>query len=211
MIFDLDGTLLNTLEDIAQSMNAALMALGAPTHPVEDYRTLVGRGMEILAFNVLPENRRDPATVTDCVNAMRKEYGRTWAQTTTPYAGITELLALLAERNIKTAVLSNKADVFTKQSVAHFFSAHRFELVLGSSTSFPNKPDPAGALHIASSLGVEPGNCFFIGDSDVDMQTANNAGMIPMGVLWGFRTAEELLANGAKYLVRTPAEILEKL
>lgn len=210
-MFDLDGTLLNTLEDIAQAMNAALAVLGAPAHPVDSYRNLVGRGLEILAFKVLPEDRRDRATVVECVTVMREEYGRTWAKATKPYAGIIELLALLADRKIKTAVLSNKADDFAKITVAHFFPAHRFELVVGSGTAFPNKPDPAGALHIARSLYAEPGNCVFVGDSDIDMQTGCNAGMYTIGVLWGFRSAEELLANGAKLLVSTPAEIVAKL
>jgi phosphoglycolate phosphatase len=211
MIFDLDGTLLNTLEDIAQAMNTALHALGAPAHPVENYRNLVGKGLEVLAFKVLPENRRDPATVNECVTAMRKEYGRIWAKTTTPYPGITELLVLLAERKIKTAVLSNKTDDFAKTTVAHFFPLHRFEMVRGSSKEFPNKPEPSGALHIASQMGVPPEECVFIGDSDIDMQTACNAGMYPIGVLWGFREAEELLRSGAKLLVHTPAEIITKL
>lgn len=209
VIFDLDGTLLNTLEDIAQAMNAALNALGAPTHPVENYRDLVGNGLEMLAFKVLPENRRDPVTVGECVIAMRREYSRTWAQATTPYPGITELLSSLAERKIKTAVLSNKADDFVKKAVAHFFALHRFEMVMGSGDAFPNKPDPSGLLHIVSSLGAIPDNCLFVGDSDVDMQTASNAGIFALGVLWGFRTAEELLANGAKLLVQSPAEILD--
>lgn len=211
MIFDLDGTLLDTLDDIAQAMNAALAVLGAPAHPVDDYRVLVGRGLEVLAFKVLPENRRDGATVAECVALMREEYGRAWARSTKPYAGITELLALLADRKIRTAVLSNKADDFAKITVAHFFPSCRFEMVMGSSTAFPNKPDPAGALHIARSFSAEPETCLFVGDSDVDMQTARNAGMYPIGVLWGFRSAEELLASGAKLLVSTPGEIMAKL
>jgi len=211
VIFDLDGTLLNTLEDIAQAMNTALYALGAPPHPVESYRDLVGQGLEMLAFKVLPENRRDPAIVAECVGAMRREYNRIWAQTSRPYAGISELLKVLGEKNIKTAVLSNKADDFAKKTVSYFFSTHRFEMVLGCSDAFPIKPDPASALHIASHLGIPPEECVFIGDSNVDMQTACNAGMYPIGVLWGFRKAEELLASGAKLLVHSPAEIIAKL
>jgi phosphoglycolate phosphatase len=210
-LFDLDGTLLNTLADVASAMNTALRELGAPSHPVEAYRHLVGQGLEILAYKVLPENRRDKTTIAKCVTGMRREYSRIWAQTSKPYAGISELLKDLEVKNIKTAVLSNKADDFAKKTVSHFFSAHRFEMVLGCSDAFPIKPDPAGALHLASHLGIPPEECVFIGDSDIDMQTACNAGMYPIGVLWGFREAEELLKNGAKLLVHTPAEIIAKL
>ena len=210
-LFDLDGTLLNTLADIAAAMNAALRELGAPVHPLEAYRHLVGQGLEILAYKVLPENRRDQATVTQCVSYMRREYSRNWAATSKPYAGIPELLSVLQREKIKTTVLSNKADDFVKIIVSHFFRPHHFEMVLGNSVSFPIKPDPRSALHIASSMGVSPAECLFIGDSDIDMQTACNAGMYPVGVLWGFRTAEELLANGAKLLVESPSEIFTKL
>lgn len=210
-LFDLDGTLLDTLDDVADAMNAALGELGAPARGVEEYRTLVGQGLEILAYKVLPEGRRDSETIAQCVVAMRREYGRIWARTTRPYQGIPELLDSLGNSGIKTAVISNKADDFAKKMVSYFFDTHHFEMVLGSSSAFPIKPDPAGALHIASGMGVPPGECVFVGDSDIDMQTAHNAGMYPAGVLWGFRSAEELRASGAKLLVRTPAEIVTKL
>jgi phosphoglycolate phosphatase len=207
-IFDLDGTLLDTLEDIAAAMNTALGELGIAPYPVEEYRLLVGQGLERLAYKVVPENLRDESTVARCLAAMRREYGRIWSRKTRPYEGIPGLLQSFADKNIKTAVFSNKADDFAKKNIAHFFSAHHFDAVLGASSAFPVKPDPAGALHIASHIGVLPRECCFIGDSDIDMKTAGNAGMYPVGVLWGFRGAEELLANGAKLLVNTPAEIL---
>ena len=210
-LFDLDGTLIDTLDDIAQAMNTALIALKSPALPVEAYRYLVGQGLEILAQKALPENRRDPATVTECVTAMRREYAKSYAVKTKPYDGIPELLAVLERLNLKTAVLSNKADVFSKKIVSHFFKTHPFKMVLGQSGAFPIKPDPAAALHIAKSLGIHPKECVFIGDSDIDMKTARNAGMFPLGVLWGFRSAEELLANGAKLLVHTPAEIISSV
>jgi phosphoglycolate phosphatase len=211
VLFDLDGTLLDTLHDIANAMNAALVELGAPLHAAGEYRAFVGQGLEILAEKVLPPNRRDGETVTRCVAAMRLEYGRIWARTTRPYEGIPELLGSLWNSGVKTAVLSNKADDFTKTMVSHFFGARRFEMVLGKSNDFPGKPDPSGALHIASRMGVRPHECVFVGDSDIDMQTARNAGMYPAGVLWGFRGAGELLASGAELLVSRPAEIVDKL
>lgn len=206
-IFDLDGTLLDTLADIANAMNVALAGLGAPIHAIGDYRAFIGQGLEILADKVLPHDRRDGETISRCVAVMRQEYGRTWARTTRPYEGIAELLHSLGNSGIKTAVLSNKADDFAKKMVSFFFATHHFEMVLGKSDDFPIKPDPSGALHIASVMGVLPQECAFIGDSDIDMQTAQRAGMYPAGVLWGFRGAEELLAGGAKILVSAPREL----
>jgi phosphoglycolate phosphatase len=208
IVFDLDGTLLDTLDDIAGAMNAALGELDAPLHPVEAYRQLVGQGLEVLAYKVLPEHRRDEATIAACVAAMRREYKRTWAKATKPYSGVPELLSALEGLTIKTAVLSNKADDFVKKMVAHYFSGRHFEMVLGDGGAFPLKPDPTAALHIASSMDIAPASCVFIGDSNVDMQTARNAGMFPLGVLWGFRPAEELLSSGAKFLAKSPADII---
>ena len=207
IIFDLDGTLLNTLEDIAHAMNSALVKLGAPVHAAADYRRYVGEGLEVLAYRVLPQERRDDATVKQCVAAMREEYARSWARATKPYDGIPELLAELGRRSVRCAVLSNKAHDFALSMVTHFFGSGTFERVIGAGV-FPQKPDPTGALHIAAEMGIGPEAFLFVGDSDVDMRTACRAGMHPTGVQWGFRTAEELRANGAKSLVERPEEIL---
>lgn len=207
IVFDLDGTLLDTLDDIAFSMNAALAALGAPTHPAEYYRRSVGQGLERLANLVLPDNRRDEATIRNCVAAMRKVYAGRWAHATRPYQGIAEMLVSLRQKGVPCAVCSNKAHDFTVKIVDHFFGAHVFDMVIGGG-KFAPKPDPEGVLHIAAKLGIAAGKFIYAGDSDIDMQTAVNAGMYPVGVTWGFRSREELLANGAKSILEKPEEIL---
>ena len=207
VIFDLDGTLLNTLDDLADAMNSVLRSMDAPVHPVGSYKLFVGQGFEMLARNVLPEIRRAPETILACVKAMKAAYAGKWAIKTRPYDGIVELLEELKRRGVRCAVLSNKAHEFTVRMIGHFFAAGTFELILGAG-NVPLKPDPAGALQIAGSLGLTPTECLFVGDSGIDMQTATNAAMFPVGATWGFRSREELLANGAKLLVDRPEEVL---
>jgi phosphoglycolate phosphatase len=211
VLFDLDGTLLDTLEDLADSMNNVLNRFGFPGHAVEAYKYFVGDGMENLARRALPENHRDEATVARCVAAMREEYGTRWAEKTHPYQGIPELLDALTARGIKMAVLSNKPDDFTKVIVTRLLPHWRFELVVGARPSMPKKPDPAAAVELAERLGIPPRGFLYLGDTNTDMQTAGAAGMYPVGVLWGFRTADELTASGAKVLIEHPTDLLELL
>jgi phosphoglycolate phosphatase len=208
VIFDLDGTLLDTLDDIAFSMNAALRELGAPMHRPAEYRRLVGQGLDTLAYLSLPGERRDHETVKQCVAAMRKVYAGRWDHATRPYAGIPELLASLKKTGIRCAVCSNKAHEFTGKIVTNYFGTGVFEMVLGGG-KFPPKPAPDCALHIAASMGIAARDFLYVGDSDVDMKTAVNAGMYPAGAAWGFRSQEELCANGAKIIVNNPREILK--
>jgi phosphoglycolate phosphatase len=203
IIFDLDGTLLDTLEDIAFSMNAALDRFGTPPLPVDEYRRHVGQGLDILAWRVLPEDRRDDETVLQCVASMREVYACRWAHATLPYPGIVNMLDGMQQRAVPMAVFSNKAHDFTVRIVTHFFGSDRFCSILGGG-KFPFKPDPDGALYIASKLGCAPADILYVGDSDIDMKTACNAGMFPVGVTWGFRSREELLENGAKVLIDKP-------
>jgi phosphoglycolate phosphatase len=209
VIFDLDGTLLNTLEDIAASMNAALAANGFQTHPADAYRLLIGRGMMNLARAALPEDAREPAVVQKAAAAMRREYEKRWADKTRPYDGIPELLEKLCGAGIKTAVLSNKPDDFTRKCVGKFFPQYRFDAVLGEQPWIPKKPDPAAAFEIARQLGFSPAFFACLGDSDIDMQTAAAAGMLPLGALWGFRSAEELNEHGAQRLLDTPLDLIK--
>ncbi|MFZ5643731.1 MAG: HAD family hydrolase [Bacillota bacterium] len=211
VLFDLDGTLLDTIQDIAESMNEVLGYYNFPLHHVEAYKYFVGDGVEELARRVLPEGSRDPETVSGFVSAMRREYAARWQKNTRPYVGVPELLDALAARGIKISVLSNKPDEFTKIMVAGLLSRWNFEPVLGARPSVPKKPDPAGALEIATQLSLSPGEFLYLGDTGTDMKTANAAGMYPVGVLWGFRTAEELVACGAKILIKKPLELLELL
>jgi phosphoglycolate phosphatase len=209
VLFDLDGTLLDTIEDLTDSMNAALERLGFPGHSSEACKQLVGEGVEHFAAGALPsEVRRDASIVSRCVGLMREEYRKRWSVKTRPYSGISELLDALAERGLRLAVLSNKADDFTRMMVSHYLAGWRFETVAGARPSVPRKPDPAPAIRVAEELGLDPAEIVFLGDSKTDMETALAAGMFPVGALWGFRSAEELSASGAKRLIRRPDELL---
>lgn len=209
VIFDMDGTLLDTIQDLAESMNEVLRRCNFPAHPVESYKNFVGDGVEALARCVLPEDRRDPDTVSECVSAMSKEYWMRWQKNTGPYQGVPELLDALVERGVKLSILSNKPDEFARIMAAALLPRWTFEPVLGARPSVPKKPDPAGALEIAGQLSISPEECLYLGDTATDMKTAKAAGMYPVGVLWGFRTAEELKKSGAKIIIEDPLELLE--
>jgi len=212
VIFDLDGTLLNTLEDLADSMNSVLMKSGFPVHDVNSYRYFVGEGIEFLVSRALPNNiHTDKSIINQYVNAVREEYIKHWDKKTHPYKGIPELLDKLTELNIKLTVLSNKPDEFTKLSVAKFLSLWTFKIVLGARNTVPKKPDPAGAFEIAEHLKIATDEFLYLGDTGTDMKTAVSAGMYPVGVLWGFRESGELLNNGAKVLIKEPIELLRYL
>lgn len=209
VIFDLDGTLLDTIGDLARSMNIVLEQFGFPGHDVEAYKTYVGDGLEMLVRRSMPETvREDGGLRSRCMQAMREEYHRRRKETTGPYPGIPELLAELAARQLKMAVLSNKPHAPTRLLVEELLPNWRFDAVVGESPETPRKPDPAGALAIARSLGLEPRHFVFVGDTGIDMKTANAAGMHPVGALWGFRAADELLAAGARNLIHDPLELL---
>ncbi len=211
VLFDLDGTLLDTLTDLADATNCALRSLGFPEHPRECFRYFIGDGVEQLIRRVLPEDRCDAATLAACADLMRKEYGERWAATTRPYEEIAELLDALAARGVPMAVFSNKPDEFTRLCVAQLLPQWKFAVVLGAGTTLPRKPDPAGAREIARRLGVAPGEVLYLGDTNTDMQTAVAAGMFPVGALWGFRTADELTGSGARALLQRPWELLDIL
>jgi len=208
LISDLDGTLLDTLQDLADSVNAALARLGFPQHELAPYRYFVGDGRRALALRALPEDRRDQATLDLLIACIGEEYGKRWMNLSQPYEGIPELLDVLTARGVRMAILSNKPHSYTEAIVSGLLPNWSFEFVLGESPSTPRKPDPSGALNIVEQMGIEPGECLYLGDSGVDMQTATAAGLYPVGVLWGFRTADELLANGAAVLVEKPADII---
>lgn len=209
VIFDLDGTLLNTLADLAAAVNLVLAANGYNTHPVEAYKYLVGRGMENLVCSALAEKKPDQATILELQKQIEAEYKKCWADTTGTYAGIPELLDGLAERNIRMAILSNKPHSFMQIIVEMFFSSRHFEVVLGARETCPIKPDPTGAKEIISILKLTEEQILYVGDTDTDMQTARNAGLLPAGVLWGFRTEKELRDNGAWQIAAEPAELLK--
>ncbi|MFW6147087.1 MAG: HAD family hydrolase [Thermodesulfobacteriota bacterium] len=209
-IFDLDGTLLNTLADLGNSVNRVLVDMEFPPHPIEDYRLFVGNGAEKLILRALPENNRDKQTVSACLNAFLEDYHKNWNINTRPYQGIPELLDALKQRGFKLAVLSNKPHDIANLCVSELLPS-RLDMVLGHCAGASHKPNPAGALEIARRLNIAPEAFLYFGDSGVDMETALAAHMFPVGVLWGFREAVELERSGARVLISHPLEGLDLL
>ncbi len=208
-IFDLDGTLLDTIEDLTDSMNAALTALDLPLHTAAECRNLVGDGLATFIRRALPERlRMDEAAAARLDERMRTEYKARQALKTKPYPGVAEMLAGLARIGIPHAVLSNKPHASTLSVVARYFPGHPFRIVLGARDGVPVKPDPGGALEIAALMGLPPADILYLGDTNTDMRTAVAAGMFAVGALWGFRTRDELLANGARALAARPQDVL---
>lgn len=210
VLFDLDGTLLDTLEDIADAANAVLRAHGFPPHPAESYRQFIGSGVEILFRRALHGHYSlDGDWVDRCCQAFREAYGTTWDVHTRPFHGIPELLDALTARGLALGILSNKPDHFTRLCVERYFSNWPIGAVLGERDGIPRKPDPAGAMEISRLLHVPPHDFLYVGDTSVDMETARRAGMTPVGVAWGFRPVEELLAAGASTILNDPGELLD--
>lgn len=207
-IFDLDGTLLDTLEDLADSANEALAAAHLPVHPVEAYRIFVGDGINMLVQRIIPPAKCDDEMVAHVLALYRAAYGRRWNHKTRPYAGIPETLHELSFQPLKLAVLSNKPQRFTEMCISHHLPGNPFQLVFGQRENVPRKPDPAAALEIARSFQVPPGEVLFFGDTKTDMDTATAAGMRAIGVSWGFRPVEELRDHGAETIIDHPADIL---
>ena len=207
IIFDLDGTLLDTINDIARCGNAVLEDWGCPVHAVETYTELVGDGLTNLARKVLPESRRTPEEIEAFVGAYRIYYQARWNETSTAYAGIPEMLTDLSGRGIPLSVLSNKRDDFTQVCVSHFFPSVAFREVRGERAGVPIKPNPHAALEIAATMGIDPSRCLFVGDSEIDVQTGLHAGMTSVGVLWGFRSRRVLEEAGAHILLSHPQEL----
>lgn len=209
IVFDLDGTLLDTLADLCNSTNRVLERRGFPAHPLDAYRYFVGNGMRMLAERVLPAERRTPELIEEVYREVHAEYDRHWADATRPYNGIPELLDELRQRGIMMSVLSNKPDEFTTTMVRRYFPGIPFKRVYGAGVNTPRKPDPAGALRIAAESGMAPEDFMYLGDTLVDMQTAVAAGMFPIGALWGFREENELREGGAKLLLAHPGDLLK--
>jgi phosphoglycolate phosphatase len=211
ILFDLDGTLLDTLEDIAVAANAALAQAGHPQQDVEAYRYFVGEGVQVLFSRALPPDARTPEMIRQCADVFREVYRKQWDVHTRPYPGIAELLKELVKRSVRMAVLSNKPHEATVRCIEKMLGEFPFEVVLGQRDGTPRKPDPAGAWEIADAMQLPPASFAFLGDTATDMQTAVRANMYPLGVLWGFRPREELLQHGAKSLIAQPRELLDVL
>jgi len=211
-LFDLDGTLVDSLRDIAESMNAVLHRHHVPTHPVEAYNTFVGDGMIALAERAWPTELRDSSiNMLDLVEEMKQEYANRWQNHSTPYPGIESMLTGCASRGMNLGVLSNKPDAFTKKMVTHFFPDIPFSIVRGAREGVPVKPDPTSAREIQQEWGLSPSSIAYIGDTDTDMKTGCSAGFTTIGVSWGFREPDELLAQGAQCVVDSPSELSQIL
>lgn len=208
VIFDLDGTLIDSLGDIGDAMNAVLRELGHPIHPRDNYRFLVGDGLDILVRRALPPEIVEKTNIDEVVGLTRQEYSKRWTDTTRPFPGIPELLGELRSQDITLAVLSNKPDFATRAIVDELFADHSFAVVRGARDDVPLKPDPTAVAAIISGLGVSAKQTAFVGDTAVDMATGVNAGALTIGVTWGFREADELVAHGADHIVHRPLEIL---
>jgi phosphoglycolate phosphatase len=208
VIFDLDGTLINTLEDIADATNIFLRKLGCPEHDLRDFRYFVGDGIESLVKQVLPESERNEESLPDCVERWKSEYALRWANKSRPYPGISELIEGFITAGYRINILSNKSDEATRQIAAALMPHQDFTNVLGAMAGIPKKPDPTAALNIAEQCGIAPVNTLFLGDSASDMLTARACGMYAIGVLWGFRPAEELITGGAQMLIKKPQDLL---
>jgi len=208
VLFDLDGTLLDSLKDIANAMNLVLEQHGFPPHPVEDYNHHVGDGMDTLARRVLPPGEAGNTDLrARIIREMKRTYSDTWYHWSAPYPGIHDLLQTLAATPLKLGVLSNKPEEFTTVIVEHFFPLTPWTALRGARPGIPIKPAPDAALDIAREWELPPEQIVFVGDTSTDVLTAVNAGMPCIGVTWGFRDRDELLAHGAKWIVDHPSEI----
>lgn len=208
IIFDLDGTLLNTLDDLAAASNYALKEFGLQTHEVESYKTFVGDGVYKLVERMLPENHRDEETKIKVKAVFDKYYKEHSLDDTKPYEGILAALEHFKIRGIKAAVVSNKPHAFTEALVRNMFGEY-IQVAYGQREGIPAKPNPATVLEVIETLGYEKEECIYVGDTDVDIYTGKNAGLKTIGVLWGFRTKEELIKAGADYIALEVQDLYE--
>jgi phosphoglycolate phosphatase len=211
IIFDLDGTLLYTLADIAESVNRTLAEYHFPTHPIDAYKFFIGSGWRMLVTRVLPKDRHSEQLISEFMVRSRNIYRDNWNRQTRLYEDIPELLDNLTQKEFPLSILSNKPHDFMLKCVEWYLSKWKFEVLIGQSDNFPLKPDPASSLEVAGQLGLPPSAFLFIGDSAVDIQTAEAAGMHSVGVTWGFRGAKELEESGCRTLVHHPLDILSLL
>lgn len=209
ILFDLDGTILNTLDDLAASTNRALTKNGLPTRSTAEVRRFVGNGIRLLIERAVPSNT--PLTLTDRVfDDFRADYAEHCADRTLPYDGIPELLRALRASGARTAVISNKADSAVQELIAHYFPG-LFDAVVGERPGVRRKPAPDAVLEVLRTLSAAPADAVYIGDSEVDVETARNAGLPCIAVDWGFRSREILLQHGAQTIASSPAELLALL
>ena len=211
VIFDLDGTLVDSLGDLADSTNTVLSRRGYPVHELDAYRYFVGDGMLNLILRALPRDKATHSLAKELHPEIDAEYSNNWHTRTRPYNDIPELLSVLSSRGLRLAVLSNKPDHFTTRIVRYFFPEVPFDPVFGYREGIPRKPDPTAALDIVKRFGLIKTEVLYIGDTNTDMQTANAADLYAVGAAWGFRPVEELADSGAQAIINHPLELLDLL
>lgn len=209
VLFDLDGTLVNSLFDLATSTNYALEKMGFETHSDDKYRYFVGDGMKKLIERALPSDKLNDETLSECFDIFYSHYKEHFYDKTCAYEGIEELLLKLNEKGIILSVISNKQHEMAVTVVEKILPKVKFHTVCGKQENYPAKPDKQLTLKIIEQMGVKPNECLFVGDSNVDIITAHNSGTVSVGVLWGFRTKEELLESGAEHIVSNAFEICD--
>ena len=207
LIFDLDGTVLNTIDDLADSANWVCACNGWPQHTLEEYKQMVGNGIPMLVKRFSPSWAQDPTTLAGTQAQFRARYAAHKMDKTAPYPGILSTLKLLRKMGIQLAVVSNKADGLCQLIVPHYFG-DLFHLVQGMTAELPAKPDPASTLAVMQQLRADPESTLFVGDSNVDVLTGHNAGLKVVGVNWGFRGEAELRAAGADHIIESPVMLL---
>lgn len=207
VIFDLDGTLLDTIADLAYSVNSVLERHGYRQHSVEAYTQFIGDGMEMLIQRAVGDTIPNDE-IGELVSELKEEYAKNWNRTTKPYPGIPELLQELSHKKIKISVFSNKAHEFTVSMVTNYFPDIPFDVILGLQDSIPRKPDPSGALLIARTMRIEPAQIAMIGDSVTDITMAHSCGMCAVAVSWGYRPVELLKQHNPEAIAHTPEEIM---
>lgn len=210
VIFDLDGTLVDSIKDIADAMNIVLQKRNYPIFDYPTYKTFVGSGVKSLVIKALPATNPKPEEVNECLEDMMQIYGEICTNKTLPYNGVSELLNTLKTKNIKISILSNKEDSLTKKVSAKLLPTY-ITPVLGLKEEPLKKPNPKVVLEICETINVKPEETIYVGDTDVDILVAQNANMLPVGVSWGFRDKEELINVGAKHILEKPADLLNIL
>lgn len=211
VVFDLDGTLVDSAADLGNAVNRALEARGFPVHDISRYQDFIGSGAEMMVKRALPEDKRDETILKECLGEFMNDYNENFDVDTVLYDGIPELLDHLSEKSIILTLLTNKPEQITLKLNESLLSNWDFKVVMGSRVGIPKKPDPTGAKLLLERIGIPGNQTVYFGDSGIDMKTAVSSGMVPVGVLWGFRDREELEASGAKYIIKQPLDILEMI
>ena len=211
-IFDMDGTLIDSLEDLADSVNDTMIHYNFPTHTLKEYRYFVGNGARKLIERSVPKDKsNDTDFISEVLNYYNSCYEKRLTNKTKPYDGIMELLQKLKSQNIPLGICTNKQQFAAEEIATKLFPPNTFMSVIGDQKGLPRKPNPAKVLKIAEEFNVEPGYVAYFGDTSVDMETAHNAGFLSIGVTWGFRPASELIESGAQILINHPDELWQKI